>query len=247
VVRTRFSAVGRGTETLVFRGGVPASQYAHGAPFQVGEFPAPVEYGYLNVGEVDRARGAGRRPCSVSPHRTRYVVPAGAVTGPGRRSAARAVLAAPSRPRSTPLGRRPLVGTGSPWSAADGGCCVAALLPASPVRCSGRRRPGAASIAAALGVGFAAPADAAGDCDLVVHASATDAGALALIGAAGRRGRGARLSWYGDRPARCRSGGFHSRADDPREPGRHRLPPGAGAAYADRMALALRLLCRSGV
>src|SRR4029453_681738 len=53
LVRTRFTGVSRGTETLVFRGGVPPDQYATmRAPFQQGDFPAPVKYGYLSVGEV---------------------------------------------------------------------------------------------------------------------------------------------------------------------------------------------------
>src|SRR5690242_19586779 len=56
VVRTVFSGVSRGTETLVFRGGVPENQYAvMRAPFQDGAFPGPVKYGYLNVGEIGRA------------------------------------------------------------------------------------------------------------------------------------------------------------------------------------------------
>ena len=51
VVRTLRSGVSRGTETLVFRGGVPESQHVvMRAPFQDGDFPAPVKYGYLNVG-----------------------------------------------------------------------------------------------------------------------------------------------------------------------------------------------------
>ena len=55
VVRTLRSGVSRGTETLVFRGGVPPSQYtAMRAPFQEGDFPGPVKYGYLNVGVVEQ-------------------------------------------------------------------------------------------------------------------------------------------------------------------------------------------------
>jgi hypothetical protein len=54
-VRTLLSAVSRGTETLVFRGGVPPGQYgAMRAPFQEGDFPGPVKYGYLNVGAVEQ-------------------------------------------------------------------------------------------------------------------------------------------------------------------------------------------------
>ena len=68
LVRTLRSGVSRGTETLVFRGGVPPSQYAAmRAPFQEGDFPGPVKYGYLNVGVVehgpaDAARAHGLLP-----------------------------------------------------------------------------------------------------------------------------------------------------------------------------------------
>jgi len=55
LVRTLRSGVSRGTETLVFRGGVPPSQYAAmRAPFQEGDFPGPVKYGYLSVGAVEQ-------------------------------------------------------------------------------------------------------------------------------------------------------------------------------------------------
>src|SRR3954470_23790846 len=83
VVRSLYSGVSRGTETLVFRGGVPESQYAAmRAPFQEGDFPGPVKYGYLNVGVVDRAPDAlvVRRVFCLSPHQTSYVVPATAVS-----------------------------------------------------------------------------------------------------------------------------------------------------------------------
>ncbi|HEX3649915.1 MAG TPA: dehydrogenase, partial [Pseudonocardiaceae bacterium] len=83
VVRTLHSGVSRGTETLVFRGGVPVSQHdLMRAPFQEGEFPGPVKYGYLSVGVVEQGRAdlMGRTVFCLYPHQTRYVVPAGAVT-----------------------------------------------------------------------------------------------------------------------------------------------------------------------
>jgi hypothetical protein len=55
MVRTLRSGVSRGTEALVFRGGVPPAQYAAmRAPFQEGDFPGPLKYGYLNVGAVEQ-------------------------------------------------------------------------------------------------------------------------------------------------------------------------------------------------
>src|ERR1700729_4618604 len=83
LVRTLRSGVSRGTETLVFRGGVPADQYeVMRAPFQEGDFPAPVKYGYLNVGAVEEgpAELRGRTVFCLYPHQTAYVVPARAVT-----------------------------------------------------------------------------------------------------------------------------------------------------------------------
>ena len=63
-VRTLVSGVSRGTEALVFRGGVPVSQYdVMRAPYQEGELPGPVKYGYLNVGVVE----AGSPTCSATP------------------------------------------------------------------------------------------------------------------------------------------------------------------------------------
>ena len=82
LVRTLRSGVSRGTETLVFRGGVPASQYDEmRAPFQDGDFPGPVKYGYLNVGVVERGPAAlrGRTVFCLYPHQTAYVVPSRAV------------------------------------------------------------------------------------------------------------------------------------------------------------------------
>jgi hypothetical protein len=83
VVRTLRSGVSRGTETLGFRGGVPPSQYdAMLAPFQEGDFPGPVKYGYLDVGAVEEgpAELRGHTVFCLYPHQTAYVVPADAVT-----------------------------------------------------------------------------------------------------------------------------------------------------------------------
>ena len=73
LVRTLFSGISRGTETLVFRGGVPGDQYAAmRAPFQEGDFPGPVKYGYLNVGVVELGPPEllGRTVFCLYPHQT---------------------------------------------------------------------------------------------------------------------------------------------------------------------------------
>ena len=82
LVRALRSGISRGTEALVFRGQVPPDQYARmRAPFQEGDFPGPVKYGYLNVGVVEQGPGdlEGRTVFCLYPHQSRYVVPASAV------------------------------------------------------------------------------------------------------------------------------------------------------------------------
>ena len=100
LVRTVYSGVSRGTEALVFNGEVPRSQYeAMRAPFQEGEFPGPVKYGYANVGEVLPEDAppdlAGRTVFCLYPHQDLYRVPVAAVAPvPAGVPPARAVLAA---------------------------------------------------------------------------------------------------------------------------------------------------------
>ena len=97
-IRTLYSGISRGTEALVFRGGVPPSQYqAMRAPFQEGEFPGPVKYGYSNVGRVVEGPDglAGQVVFCLYPHQDRYVVPLSAVARvPAGVPPGRAVLAA---------------------------------------------------------------------------------------------------------------------------------------------------------
>jgi hypothetical protein len=253
VVRTVCSGVSRGTETLVFRGEVPASQVAAmRAPFQDGEFPAPVKYGYLAVGVVEHGPPAllGRTVFCLHPHQTRFVVPAAAVT---------------PVPDAVPPGRAVLAGTvetalNALWDAAPRvgdrvavvgggmvGAAVAALLARIPgVRCElVDVEESRASVAAALGVGFAVPDRAQGECDLVVHASATDAGLARSLELLGDEGEVVELSWYGDRVVRVPLGeAFHSRrlAVRASQVGAVAAARRARRTHADRLALALELL-----
>src|SRR3954466_14345705 len=184
VVRTVRSGVSRGTETLVFRGGVPPGQYeAMRAPFQEGDFPAPVKYGYLNVGAVEHGPPElrGRMVFCLYPHQTAYVVPSHAVTVvPDDVPPARAVLAGTVETAVNALwDATPLVGDRvAVVGAGMVGCCVARLLarfPAVDVTLVDVD-PTRAEVGAALGGAFAHPAEAPGGRDLVVHASATGAG-----------------------------------------------------------------------
>jgi threonine dehydrogenase-like Zn-dependent dehydrogenase len=252
LVRALYSGVSRGTETLVFRGGVPRSQYAAmRAPFQEGDFPGPVKYGYLSVGEVEQgpAELVGRTVFCLYPHQTRYVVPAAAVTPvPDTVPAARAVLAGTVETAVNALwDAAPLVG--DRIAVVGGGmvgCSVAALLARFPgVRVQlVDTDPARADVAAALGVGFASPEDALGDCDLVVHASATEQGLARSLELLTAEGIVVELSWYGDRKVALPLGeAFHSRRLVIRSSQVGTVSPArAHRGYGDRLALALDLL-----
>ena len=253
VVRTLFSGVSRGTETLVFRGLVPQSQVTRmRAPFQEGAFPGPVKYGYLNVGVVEEgpAHLRGRTVFCLYPHQTRYVVPATAVTPvPDDVPAARAVLAGTVETAVNALweaaprigDRIAVVGGGMV------GCCVAALLARIPaVRVElVDIDPAREAVAHPLGVAFATPERARGDCDLVVHTSATEEGLSRSLELLADEGEVVELSWYGDRPVTVSLGeAFHSRRLAIRASQVGAIAPARRGrrSHADRIALALRLL-----
>lgn len=253
VVRTRFSAISRGTESLVHAGRVPVSQHAAmRAPFQQGEFPGPVKYGYLNVGVIEQgpAGWPGRTVFCLFPHQDRYVVPASAVTlVPDSVPADRAVLAGTVETAVNALwDARPLLGDRvSVIGAGMVGGCVARLLAGIPgvevelVDVD----PSRAALAERLGVAFAPPEAATGDRDLVVHTSATEAGLRLGLELVGVEGEVLELSWYGDREVRLPLGeGFHSGRVTLRASQVGRVAPARRdrRTTGDRLALALRLL-----
>jgi threonine dehydrogenase-like Zn-dependent dehydrogenase len=253
VVRTLRSGISRGTETLVFRGAVPLEERTRmRAPFQEGDFPGPIKYGYLNVGAVEEgpAELRGRTVFCLYPHQTAYVVPAGAV----------AVV-----PEDVPPARAVLAGTvetavNALWDAAPAvgdrvavvgagmvGCCVARLLGRHPaVRVTlVDVDPGRAEVAAALGADFALPDDAPEGLDLVVHTSATSAGLQRSLELLATEGAVIDLSWYGDTEVRLSLGGaFHSRRLAIRSSQVGTLSPARASRRtpAERLALALELL-----
>ena len=253
LVRSVRSGVSRGTETLVFRGGVPESQYdTMRAPFQAGDWPGPVKYGYLNVGVVEEGPPGlrGRRVFCLHPHQTAYVVPAGAVVAvPEEVPTARAVLAGTVETAVNALwDAAPLVGDRvAVVGAGMVGLCVARLLVGIPgvevtvVDVDEQR----AAPAAALGAGFATPGRVEGDRDLVVHTSATGAGLQLALDLLRPEGSVLDLSWYGDGEVPLRLGGtFHTRRLSIRSSQVGVVSPArcGSRTTRDRLLLALELL-----
>jgi hypothetical protein len=252
-IRALYSGVSRGTESLVFAGHVPPSEYARmRAPFQAGQFPAPVKYGYASVGRVEEgpAERVGTLVFCLFPHQQHYVAPEAAVHSvPAAVPAARAILAANLETAVNgvwdsgvgPGDRVSVIGAGSV------GCLAAWLISRIPgcevelVDLNPRRR----EVAARLGVRFARPDIAREDSDVVLHASGSSDGLALALRVAAFEATVVELSWYGDRAITVPLGqAFHSQrltlkssqvgtvADSRR----------ARWTHARRMALALSLL-----
>src|SRR5260370_956106 len=220
LIRTHRSAISRGTESLVFRGEVPESEWPRmRCPFQEGEFPAPVKYGYSAVGIVEdgSAEALGRRVFCLHPHQDRFIVPREAVvdvpdTVPDRRAtlAANMETAINGMWDATPGpgDRIAVIGAGVV------GCLVAALaarLPGAEVELIDID-PTRGAIAEALGCRFVTPERASPEADLVVHASGSPAGLDAALTIAGFEAMVLEMSWYGTRIVPLELGGaFHSR------------------------------------
>jgi 2-desacetyl-2-hydroxyethyl bacteriochlorophyllide A dehydrogenase len=253
VVQALYSGISRGTEALVFGGHVPQSEWARmRAPFQVGEFPSPVKYGYACVGRVIEGPDElqGRIVFVLYPHQTQFVVPATAVhTVPDGVPPARAVLAANMETALNGVwDARPHVGDRiSVVGAGAVGCMVAWLasrIPGCDVELVDIN-PTRAAIARALGVRFAEPASAAEDADVVIHASGAPAGLDLALRLAAIEARIVELSWFGDQVVPLPLGGaFHARRLTIQSSQVGRVAPAQRPRWDNhrRMQLALRLL-----
>ena len=220
LIRTVASAISRGTEAMVFRGEVPEGEWQRmRCPFQEGDFPAPVKYGYSTVGVVEDgpAEMLGRRMFCLHPHQNRFVVPIeAAIAVPDDVPDRRATLAANMETAVNAL-----------WDAAPGpgdciavigagviGCLIAALaarLPGAEVELIDID-PGRERIAAALGCRFATPQAPRPEADLVIHASGAPEGLVTALAIAGFEATVLEVSWYGARIVPLPLGGaFHSR------------------------------------
>jgi threonine dehydrogenase-like Zn-dependent dehydrogenase len=219
-VRTHFSGISRGTERLVFEGGIGQSEWERmRCPMQEGAFPFPVKYGYCATGVVEDGPSdlVGRQVFCLHPHQDLFNAPISALAPiPGDVPLRTATLAANME---TALNALWDSGAGAGDRIVVVGAGVVGLLVASlaarlpgavvtAVDTDESRRP----VAEALGAGFARPEHAPADADVVFHASATAAGLNAAIGCAGVEAIIVEMSWYGSKPVQVDLGGtFHSR------------------------------------
>lgn len=238
------------------------------APFQRGDLPGEVCYGYLSVGEVeavgpaadDDGQGSnpadllGRRVFCLYPHVDRYVVDTGALTPiPDEVPTDRAVLAGAVETAVNALwdagprlgDRIAVVGGGMI------GASVAILLRSFPLDRLHLLDPDPAvgELAAHLGVAWVDPERTdqgdLGGCDLVFHCSSTQAGLARSLELLGDEGEVIEMSWYGTSDPQVPLGlDFHARRLRIRssQVGMVSDARRVRRTFGDRMALALRCL-----
>jgi NADPH:quinone reductase-like Zn-dependent oxidoreductase len=253
LVRTRASALSRGTERLVLQGRVPPSQYAAmRAPLMAGAFPFPVKYGYCAMGVVEDGPEPllGRRVFVLHPHQDLFLAPAAmCIPVPDAVPDQRAVLAANMETALNILwDARPLAGERClVIGAGVVGLLTAALLARIPgiAPTVVDLDPSRAALVEALGARFALPDDAPAEQELIIHASASAAGLQLALDRAAFEARIVEASWHGDHMVPLPLGEtFHARrlsilstqvgAVAPAMRGRR--------TYAERLSLALSLL-----
>lgn len=224
-IETHYSAISRGTERLIFAGNVPPAEWQRmRAPFQCGDFPFPVKYGYSAAGIVvdGPPEWIGARTFALYPHQDVFTLPIDRVTRlPDTMPLKRATLAANMETALNAIwdgGAGPgdkivVVGAG----------IVGLLVTYLSNRLPGTKvhvidiNPARAGIVEALGGQFcqagAEAEDAIGDtADIVFHTSASGAGLTAAIAHCGFEATLVEMSWYGNREITLSLGGaFHSK------------------------------------
>ena len=214
-VRALVSGISRGTESLVFHGRVPPSEWPRmRCPFQEGAFPYPVKYGYAMVGEAVGGEMSGRRLFALHPHQSLFNLPdEAAIPVPDAIPTERAVLAPQMETALNanwdadlqPGERVAVVGAGVI------GLLTAYLAARTAEVVAVDVNPKRRALAEHLGLKFAAPDAAPEGCSTVFHTSATAEGLNLALSLCAFEGQVVELSWFGDkRPAVDLGGAFHS-------------------------------------
>ena len=252
-VRTQWSGVSRGTERLVFEGRVPVSEAERmRAPFQEGDFPFPVKYGYAAVGRVEEGPSdlLQKNVFCLFPHQESFEVASTALSIlPDGLPPKRAILAANMETALNavwdsgvaPGDRVAIVGAGIL------GGLLAGLIGAIPgvEACLIDVQNDRAALASHMNVSFRDPANAPDNCDVVFHTSSSENGAATALTCGGLEARIVEMSWFGDAaPALPLGEAFHIKRLTYLSSQVGQVAPSHRArwSYARRMAKALDLL-----
>jgi len=219
-IAAHYSGLSRGTERLVLHGRVPPSEHQRmRCPFQDGDFPFPVKYGYAMVGVVEDGpkERIGETVFLLHPHQRVLHAPISSLHAvpqdvPPRRAALAANMETALNvlwdAHTAPGDRILIVGGGVLGMLIAG---IAADLPGTTVTVVDIDATRAAA-ALKLGAAFSGPNNAPDNQDVVVHTSSSAEGLQLALAAAGTEARIVEASWYGDKTVNVALGeGFHTR------------------------------------
>ena len=253
LVRTLFSGISRGTESLVFNGLVPEGERERmRGPHMAGDFPFPVKYGYALVGRVEDGpdKLAGKTVFCLHPHQSATIVSEDMITPlPEGVPAERAILAANMETALNivwdaeimPGDRVAVFGAGVVGALTA--FLATAIIGTEVVLVD--RNPARRALAVKLGVTFAESGALDGEFDVLINASAAGEALAEALDHAGFEARIVEASWYGDRQLTLPLGGaFHSQRLSIVASQVGALPPARRArwTFARRMAKAIALL-----
>ena len=252
-IQCLYSGLSRGTERLVFEGRLPESEWTRmKAPFQRGDFPFPVRYGYAAVGRVEAGPDAliGRTVFALHPHQTRFLIPVDmAIPIPDQIPARRAILAANMETALNALWDSGAA-AGNRIAIIGGGLVgllitfLASRLPGADVTLIDIN-PERARFAASFGATFRLPDEAGENYQIIIHTSASQDGLRLALDIAGFEARIIEVSWFGDREIALPLGGaFHSQRLQiiSSQVGHVAAPMRFNFTHRERLATALMLL-----
>ena len=257
LVKTLYSGISRGTESIVFNGKIPESEWqAMRCPHQTGDFSFPVSYGYAVVGKVI---AVGRDITKMFTDETVFVLHPHQESIIVTEDMARPVLEQIPANRAV-LSANMETALNAVWdsnlethhrvSVVGGGVVglltayVASQISDNPVTLIDIN-PNKKTIAEKLGLNFALPNNAAGEQDIIFHTSANGAGLQTAINLLTFEGSVIEMSWYGDKPVQLSLGGpFHSKRLKIISSQVGHVSPAKRAThdYGERMAEAMQLL-----
>lgn len=222
-IKTLYSGISRGTESLVFNGLIPESEWqTMRCPHQSGAFSFPISYGYSVVGKVIETGPEitkmfpGDIVFVLHPHQEQIVAQGDMVRPvPEEIPAMRAVLAANMETALNGVWDGG-VDVHHKVSVIGGG--VVGLLTAYLANKVTEAtvsvidiNPNKQEIAEKLGLRFATPDDAPAEQDIIFNTSSSETGLQCGLDHLAFEGSLIEMSWYGDKPVQLSLGGrFHS-------------------------------------
>lgn len=220
LVRSLYSGISRGTESIIFDGAVPQSEFERmRGPHMSGEFPFPVKYGYSSVGLVEAGSAAliGEIVFCLHPHQDLFVTTKDMVFPlPRHLPPERAVLAA-NMETALNIVWDALIQPGDRVAVLGGGL-VGTLAASLSSRIAGTEtllvdtNAARGGLAYAMQIPFVEAEKLEGEFDVLINASASDTALANAIDHAGMEARVVEASWYGDKTVSVPLGGaFHSK------------------------------------